>query len=237
MKTTLNGTSLRIESDASDQWNGSTYGKSVEQHPTAGRVLRCGTVKIGRKSQTLVLRLNDKPELAATVDAWVVAVTAEQEAEAAAKQKEIDDLRSGAAPVELRYHDGEYLSGHEVHGPAADMLVRLGLAKDVSGWGTSVNDDVVKALGTTFTLPQAEEYARPKLEAAAAKSAAKKAETEAHRKSKFDEAKATGRPVEIQQWSEPVTGRREVEEGNSLDIVYEYAMPDGTTQTKRHGTY
>ena len=52
------------------------------------------------------------------------------------------------------------------------------------------------------------------------------------RQEAFDQAKATGEPVLLRQWGESVE-----EEDNSLDIVCEYAMPDGTVKRERSGTY
>lgn len=233
MKTTLTGCSLKLESEAADSWKGTTFADGVIADPTHGRLLSCGTVKVGRKSVTLKLRLSDKPALAAVVDEWLTACAAKRNADAAAKAKELDDLRTGAAPIVCTYHDGEYLSGYTCHGPGADMLVRLGLAKEVSGWGVSVNDDVVKSLGTSFTYPAAVEYARPAMEAAAAKVAAKKAARDA----KFATARETGEKVMLATWSENRRVKEEGEWGDYLFIVTEYAMPDGSVTRTAVNTY
>ena len=50
---------------------------------------------------------------------------------------------------------------------------------------------------------------------------------DANRKAKFDEAKETGEPVLLRRWSEGCCDRREE---CSLDIHYEFAMPDGTVK-------
>ena len=233
MKMTLAGCSLKLESEAADSWKGTTYADGVVTDPTHGRLLACGTVKVGRKSMTLKLRLSDKPALAAVVDQWLIAIAAKRDADAAAKQKELDDLRTGAAPIVCTYRDGEYLSGYTVHGPGADMLVKLGLAKEVSGWGVSVNDEVVKSLGTRFTYPQAAEFARPKLEADAAALAAKKASRDA----KFAEARETGVKVVLASWSENRRVNEGGEWGDYLFIVTEYAMPDGSVTRTAVNTY
>lgn len=233
MKTTLKGTALCLTSEASDQWSGVTYGECVLNHPQHGRCLRCGIVKVGRKKTTLTVRLSDKPELAAMVESWEAAVAAKKEADAAAKAKELDDLRTGAAPIVCSYSDGEYLSGYTCYGPGADMLVKLGLAKNVSGWGVSVNDDVVKALGKSFTYPAAVEYARPAMESEAAKVAAKKAARDA----KFAEARETGSKVVLASWSENRRVNCEGELGDYLFIVTEYAMPDGSVSRSAVNTY
>lgn len=150
-----------------------------------------------------------------------------------AKQKQVDDIKNGNVLIDLHYHDGEYLSGHSVSGPAADLLVQLGVAKDVGGWGTHVEHGLVDALGTSFTYQQAADFAKPRLDAKQAKQdAANQA-----RDSRFAEAKQTGKPVLLHHYTEAVSGREEEETENSMNVVYVYAMPDGTTKTTRHGTY
>jgi len=233
MKTTLTGCCLKIESDASDSWKGTTYAESIVTVPVHGRLLACGTVKVGRKPVTLKLKLSDKPALAATVDEWLAAVTAKRDADAAAKAKELDDLATGAAPIVCSYSDGEYLSGYTCYGPGGNMLVKLGLAKEVSGWGIHVNNDVIKALGTSFAYPAAVEYARPAMEADAAKAAAKKAARDA----KFAEARETGSKVVLASWSETRRVNCEGELGDYLFIVTEYAMPDGSVSRSAVNTY
>ena len=80
----------------------------------------------------------------------------------------------GERKIVLHWHDGEYLSGWEVFGEAADLLEEIGLAKYVMDWGYHVSNETVNALGEEFTYLQAVEYARPALEqkAAAEKKAA-----------------------------------------------------------------
>jgi hypothetical protein len=233
MKATLDGCLLKIESEAADSWKGKTLATEVVTDPTHGRLLVCGTVKVGRKSMVLKLRLSDKPELAALVNDWLTAIATKREADAAAKRKELDDLTSGEAPIVCHYRDGEYLSGYAVHGPGADMLVKLGLAKEVSGWGISINDDLVKALGASFAYPAAVEYARPAMEAKAAKDAEKKAARDA----KFAEARATGKRVVLASWSETRRVNCEGEMGEYLFIVTEYANPDGSVSRDAVNTY
>ena len=147
-----------------------------------------------------------------------------------AQEEEKRAIVAGEKPIQLRYHDGEYLSGYMVFGHAEKLLLALGLAKEISGWGTHVDPDAVKALGTEFTYPEAVEYTRPAREAAEKIAAKKKAE----RQAKFDEAAATGSPVVLYKWSEECNNPRE--ECN-VDNLTEYAMPDGTTKTERHHTW
>lgn len=145
-------------------------------------------------------------------------------------EKEIADIKAGVKLIEVRYHDGEYLSSHEVLGRAGDLLLELGLARNIAGWGCCVDDDVVKALGTSFTYAAAAEYARPALEAKEAQKTAAAAE----RQTKIDEARSTGKRVVLRSWMDECDGSAcEC----SWDHVTEYAMPDGTTKHERIHTH
>jgi hypothetical protein len=155
---------------------------------------------------------------------------AKKAAEEAARQEEIRAMKAGELKITLHYHDGEYLSGYEVFGAAADLLEELGLAEYVDGWGYHVADAAVKTLGKEFTYSQAVEFTRPAREAAEAQKAA----ADQKRKAKFDEARETGRPVLLQKWTEPCNDPREE---CSLDIVQQYAMPDGSVKTERNHTW
>ena len=145
-------------------------------------------------------------------------------------QEEIRALKAGERKIVLRWHDGEYLSGWEVFGAAAALLEELGLAEYVDGWGYHVADAAVKALGKEFTYSQAVEFTRPAREAAEAQKAA----ADQERQAKFDEARETGKPVLLQKWTEPCNDPREE---CSLDIVQQYAMPDGSVKTERNHTW
>src|SRR5205807_124086 len=96
------------------------------------------------------------------------------------------------------YHDGEYLSGYSASGRAAELLVALGLAEEVYGWGTLVETKAITALGTEFTYPAAAAFARPALEA---KQDGKDAAAQ-ERQAKFDEARRTGKPVLLRSWTD-----------------------------------
>jgi hypothetical protein len=155
---------------------------------------------------------------------------AKKAAEEAARQEEIRAMKAGELKITLHYHDGEYLSGYEVFGAAADLLEELGLAEYVDGWGYHVADAAVKALGKEFTYSQAVEFTRPAREAAEAQKAA----ADQERKAKFERARETGRPVLLAQWTEPCNDPREE---CSLDIVQQYVMPDGSVKVKRNHTW
>lgn len=136
--------------------------------------------------------------------------------------------------VKLYWRDGEYYSGHSpsCSKEAKEALEKLGLCHYLSGWGTAMNDGdkIVKALGEEFTLAQAEGFARPKLEAIAkAKSDRENARNEKDRAA-FEEAKRTGNPVAIRQWSEECDGSTDE---CDIDNITIYAMPDGTTKKTR----
>ena len=86
-------------------------------------------------------------------------------------------------------------------------------------------------------IPEAEEAARKEAEEAAkkeAEEARKKAEKEAALQEKFEEAKATGKPVVIRSYTVPC---EDPQEECSMDIITEYAMPNGTTKTEQHHTW
>lgn len=159
--------------------------------------------------------------------AEIKAMKAEEEAKEVA---EWEALKNGEEKIVAHYHDGEYLSGYMVHGKAAELLEKIGLAKWVSGWGYKVDHKLVETLGREFTYPQAVEYNRPAEE----EKDRKKAEKEAELQKKFDEAKRTGKPVIIRTYTTECSDPRE--ECN-YDNVVEYAMPDGSTKRTQHHTW
>ncbi len=81
---------------------------------------------------------------------------------------------------------------------------------------------------------KAEKEAAEAAEKKAAEEAAQKAAADAARQAKFDEARETGKPVLLQRWSEPCNDPREE---CSMDIVRQYAMPDGSVKTERNHTW
>ena len=130
--------------------------------------------------------------------------------------------------VKLYYYDGEYLSGYTSN--AYDILEALNVSKYVSGWGSKVDNDLVKDLGLEFTVLQAKEYAIPKLEEAFNRERdveMKKIEAQLE---KFNEAKKTGKTVVLERWSEECNDPREE---CDIDNITVYANPDGTTTTSR----
>jgi hypothetical protein len=109
---------------------------------------------------------------------------------AAKKAQKIANIKSGEEKIETYYHDGEYLSGHTLHGEAAELLKELKLCDYVDGWGYHVESGLIKELGEKFTYQQAYEYylanIKPALEAKAAKKAEKEAKEAAELKEAFD---------------------------------------------------
>ncbi len=150
--------------------------------------------------------------------------------EKAEKEAEKQAIIDGTQKITLKYYDGEYLSGYTVFGQAAELLTEIGVAKHVSGWGYLVDSKAVKTLGEEFTYAEAVEHTRPAREA----EAQRVAENEAKRQAKIDEAKATGKPVLLHQWAEDCCDHNEE---CSVDIHYQYAMPDGSVKHKWNHTW
>lgn len=176
MRYELIGSALKIHAEERDDWKGSTCGHAIElisgiECLTCGEVRRISLRKTGR----LCIRLSDKPELQKVVGEWKAALAAEKATKEAAVAAELAAILSGETVIEPRYHDGEYLSGYEVHGRAAELLEEIGVAKYISGWGYEVEPKALEVLGQRFTYPQAREFAKPIIER---KEAAKKAAAE-----------------------------------------------------------
>lgn len=182
----------------------------------------------GSKIKTVFITHETAEQVKKAIDAY-------KEEENARKQKEKEEKQqqiiAGAEKIRVSFHDGEYLSGYEVLDEvAAELLEELGLVRYVEGWGYHVDDELVKAYGSEFTYQQAEEFVKPRKEA----EAKKQAEKEAEEQKKFQEAKETGKPVELHRF---VTDCNDPSQECSTDIVIVYAMPDGTTTEKRIHTY
>lgn len=159
---------------------------------------------------------------------------AEREAVAAQKkanrEAEKEAIRTGEKTIKAVWVDGEYLQAYQVSGIAAELLEELGIAKYIEGWGMRVEQDLIKALGEEFTYQQVVEFTQPKRDQEATKEAQKKAELNA----KFEEAKRTGKPVEIFRTT---TECNDPKIECSLDIITIWAMPDGTQKEERIHTY
>jgi len=155
---------------------------------------------------------------------------AEARIEQEAKEQEKQDIISGKKKIKVVWHDGEYLSGYTVYGQESDLLEELRIGEHVSGWGTHIPEEVIKKLGEEFTYAEAAEFLLPKRKA----KEQKEAKVAADRQAKFDEAKATGKPVLLRHY---MADCNDPHEECSLDSVSEYAMPDGTVKTERMHTW
>lgn len=150
-------------------------------------------------------------------------------------QKEYEEniraLRADEKMIELTWQQGSPLSGYTTYDDAAlEILEELGLIHAVNGWGYLVRSSVVEALGKKFPCSVAVEYTRPEREKKQKKINDKKTE----RTKKLREARETGKPVLLSQWTEDCSDSRE--ECNT-DIVQEYALPDGNIEIKRNHTW
>lgn len=72
----------------------------------------------------------------------------------------IEQIKSGATRIELSWSEGSPLSGWMTTTKfASRLLIDLGIARDVDGWGTLVSDAAVKTLGESFTFAEAAKLA------------------------------------------------------------------------------
>lgn len=142
------------------------------------------------------------------------------------KDAEVNAIKSGEKKIQVTYRDGEYMDGYVTGRIEEELLEELGLAKYVDGWGTVVDFKLIQALGKEFTYQQVLEYLKPIRE----QRERVKAEKEAKRKAKFDEAKRTSKPVILYQYTVDCNDKNE---DCSFDTIIVYAMPDGSQQEKR----
>ena len=156
---------------------------------------------------------------------------AEKEKERLEKLARIESVKSGKEKIKVVYNDGEYLSGYSPRGlEAAALLEEIGVAEYVSGWGTYIASKVIEALGEEFTYQEAIEYMKPAIEAK--RQAREKKEDE--RKAIFDKAKETGKKQLLHHYSDDCN---DPNEECDVDIIYEYAMPNGTIEAERQHTW
>lgn len=151
-----------------------------------------------------------------------------------AEQKEWDELLNGNKKIKVYYHDGEYLSAYIVFGKEAKLLEKLGLARYIEGWGTKVEEEVIEALGEKFTYEQARNFAQQKTKEQEAKRKEQEAKRKAEIEAKIQEAKETGKPVELRRWVESCNDPKE---DCDIDHVVEYVTPDGNTIIVRYHTW
>ena len=169
-----------------------------------------------------------KTEILAELERQKAEAEAKAAAEKARFEAEVAALRSGQKKIAVQWHDGDPLSGYTVYDLAVLKVLREArIGRDVYGWGYLVPDEMVQALGTEFTLADAvawiESRRRPQGPS-----------LEQIRAEKLAEAARTGQRVEVRRWTEPCADPR-LE--CSLDVVIEWALPDGTTRIERHHTH
>lgn len=210
---------------------------------TISEIIRKWTPRIAERDGKVGIMVQGKPnkqqaeelraakdEIIAELQRRAIEEAAEKAAEKERQAKEVSAIQAGEILIRPTYHDGEYLSGYKVSGQAAKLLEKIGVAKYVSGWGYHVSHSAIQALGTEFTYAEAMEYTRPAREAEAAKKAAQAAE----RAEKFQQARETGKPVEISRF---MAECNDPQEECSTDVVTIWAMPDGTRETTRRHTW
>ena len=141
-----------------------------------------------------------------------------------------------------RYFRAEYgLSNYVALEHVTATMEKISQRKDSKFYGLEcvaweITDEEEKALlaEQAPAKEKAEKEAAEAAERKAAEEAAQKAAADQKRKAKFERARETGRPVLLAQWTEPCSDPREE---CSLDIVQQYAMPDGSVKTERNHTW
>jgi hypothetical protein len=162
-------------------------------------------------------------------------------------RRKADEFRvaipAGNVPVVLRekFRDSD---GDPYYSYEADGVTLEGTEKDLMvhhGSAHAIRPGAINSFAAehVYSIPRADlERVRAAQQARRAekegKDAARKAEAETRRRNAFAEAKAIGKPVVIRTWSESVD---DPENENSLDIVSELAMPDGTVRVRRSPTH
>lgn len=101
-------------------------------------------------------------------------------------------------------------------------------------WEISPDEEKALLAEQATAKEKAEKEAAEAAERKAAEEAAQKAAADQKRKAKFDKARKTGRPVLLEKWTEPCS---DPHEECSLDIVRQYAMPDGSVKVERNHTW
>lgn len=168
------------------------------------------------------------------IDLIEKSIRVKRETEEREKQAEIDAIKKGEKEIEVYYHDGEYLSGYMVHSEAAELLRKIGLVKDVDGWGYLVDNNLVKALGKKFSYLQAFNFIQPKLEKEEKEKADRIKKAEQKRQQIFLIAKETEQKQILRTYHDDC---HDPHEECNMDIITVYAMPDGTEKIIRSHTW
>ncbi len=144
---------------------------------------------------------------------------------------EREEKRNGN--IEIVWHDGEYLSGYRALGNA-ELLVELGLGKEVENWGVLVGDEIAEALGAEVTADQAKALAVEKLKKSAAEKEIENKAEEERIEAAIETAKVLGHKVEIARHVVDCDGS--VSEC-STDILIEYIDGKGEYSEERVHTH
>jgi hypothetical protein len=206
----------------------------TQVHPTEGTVItfkeKFGGKDPRKKHMVISARVSGRPdleELARIATTMKAEIDAAQKAENEARKAEIEhvDHNPGAADgwgMTDFAHGGAKLSTHEVHELGPKYHHPLGNQYQLLAY--------VPAAGLTALVDRK----RAEQAEADATKAAKTAAREAARTAKIQQARETGKPVELESWTEDCNDPREE---CSTDICRRLAMPDGTTKTTRTHTY
>jgi hypothetical protein len=200
------------------------YGLSLRSD---GNVAVASYMEKEAKKNILVLK-NNKPEIVAALQEMEIEKEERIQKEKEEEAQELKDLKSGKKLIEVKYHDGEYLTGWEAFGQAAKLLKEIGLGKYVSGWGCLVDDKTVKDLGKTFSFPAAQKYVRPINEKKEKAKKDKENKETARIENLKKIAKKTGKKQLVKRFSVEC---QDPEEECNTDIASTYIYPDGKIAT------
>jgi hypothetical protein len=236
-------------------------------HPQAGRGVKfyrhgneAAFKKAGVKANEVFARVEGKPELAALVAEYdrrqaarEAVARQKREAEDAADRELVRGMEAreselvrqipvGHVRVTVtekgRDSDGDRVWAYEAGGvPLAWDTPGMGLVGVASAIRPgALNPFAVRPVYSISLHDLEQERVRQEAKRQADDSA-RRARQEAsaeRRRSAFEEARRTGHPAVIRQWAEQVD---DPENENSLDIVYEMALPDGRTRIDRLPTH
>ena len=176
-----------------------------------------------------------KPEIIAELQRRAQEKADWEAKERAREAAEREAIISGEKPIQLRYHDGEYLSGWSPVGQSSDIMQELGLAEYVSGWGLYIESKTIKELGgPEFTYQQALELSQTREQAREQAKKAAQEKQDAAMQDAVNKAKETGKPALLKSWMEECSDPCEE---CSLDLVTIHVLPDGTTRRDRQHTW
>lgn len=131
--------------------------------------------------------------------------------------------------LEPYHQEGEYYSGKTLDGEDAKLMESMGLMKYLSGWGYAMTD-LGNRLPDKFTLGQADDLGLDGRMKRYTVGMNRKREI----RQKFDQAKQTRKKVLLRKFDTECNDPREE---CSLDIVYEWAMPNQKMMIQRDHTW